>query len=46
MKRSLDGIQSPTGADQKNAAADYKRTLERCVFVEADVWRHEKAGLV
>jgi hypothetical protein len=46
MKRSFDGI--PVGylaPIKKNAPADYQKILDWFPFVEAEVWRHERAGL-
>ena len=31
---------------KKNAPADYQKTLDWFPFIEAEVWRHERAGLL
>jgi hypothetical protein len=47
MKRSFDGIHVGYLAPiKKNAPADYQKILDRFPFVEAEVWRHERAGLL
>ena len=47
MKRSFDGIHVGYLAPiKKNAPEDYKRILEWFPLVEAEVWRHEREGLV
>jgi hypothetical protein len=46
MKRSFDGIHvGYLAAIKKNAPADYQKILDWFPFVEAEVWRHERAGL-
>ncbi len=47
MKRSFDGIHvGYLGPIKKNAPQDYQRILDWFPLVEAEVWRHERAGLV
>ena len=47
MKRSFDGIHVDYLVPiKKNAPEGYERFLEWFPFVEAEVWRHERAGLV
>jgi len=47
LKRSFDGIHVGYLVPiKRNAPDEYKRILERFPFVEAEVWRHERAGLV
>ena len=47
MKRSFDGIHVGYLVPiKKNAPKDYKQILEWFPFVEAEVWRHERAGLL
>jgi hypothetical protein len=47
MKRSFDGIHVDYLVPiKKNAPEDYKRILEWFPFIEAEAWRHERAGLV
>jgi hypothetical protein len=47
MKRSFDGIHvGYLGPIKKNAPQDYQRILDWFPLVEAEVWRHERAGLI
>ena len=47
LKRSFDGIHVRYLVPiKRNAPEEYKRILERFPFVEAEVWRHERVGLV
>ena len=47
MKRSFDGIHVGYLAPIKqNAPADNQKILDWFPFVEAEVWRHERAGLL
>jgi len=47
MKRSFDGINVGYLVPiKKNAPEDYKNILEWFPFIEAEAWRHARAGLV
>jgi len=47
MKRSFDGIHVGYLVPiKKNAPEDYKNILEWFPFIEAEAWRHARAGLV